>query len=98
MNAPTVTPGLCRCGSVASRPHACAHRAPLPAESPGHAAGMVHPAPVPGCPWCRPVLCPCGSGCEDAGECRRRWGSCETSWRDLDLPGGVATYAGGWGR
>jgi hypothetical protein len=101
MSAPTIVPGLCACGTVASRPHTCRYRLPLPAESPGHAAGMVHPAPVPGCPWCRPVECPCGGGCTDAAGCRRRWHGSETTWRQPAAPEltvGVATYSGMWWR
>lgn len=91
-------PGLCRCGAVASCLHGCPFRPPLPAEPPGHASGMVHPAPVPGCPWCRPVECPCGEGCLDAAACRSRWAASETTWLELAAARavhvGTATYGG----
>jgi hypothetical protein len=66
-------------------------------EPAAHAAGMAHPAPVAGCPWCLPVKCPCGGDCPDAGGCRRRWAASETTWREVAVPAFAAgsVYYGG---
>ncbi len=93
-----IAPGICAaCGEYTSRDHRCERRPGV--EPAAHAAGMVHPQPVPGCPWCPPTGCPCGDGCADAGECRRRWGASETTWRQQAAGrgyyAGTALYGGG---
>lgn len=81
-----------RCG----RPWPCPCDEQWGAEPLAHAKGMVHPRPIPGCPWCPPVPCPCGRGCVgvDAADCYRRWAASETSWREQagGLFVGSATY------
>lgn len=55
----------------------------LPDVSPA-AHNLAHPLPVPGCPWCPAVPCPCGSpSCAQVAEHRRARAGTEQSWREV---------------